>query len=218
MKTIGILLAAGKSTRCNCLKQFTALGNKSAVQLCIDEMVSSGIFSEIIIVVAEDQFVSFDCQHHTAVTGGKTRIESILNGALACPKCDCVIFHDAARPYFPAWGYREMIAMFKEQPARPMAVEQYVKDSMIHEVKDLVSVDRSNYIRIQTPNAFPLGLLLQITEEMVNGNSKADSVFGEYVASNRPYNLFPGDNIFNDKITTHGDLIHARSHFCKEQF
>jgi len=214
VKTVGILLAAGKSTRCDCLKQFTELGNKTAVQLCLEAMEESGIFSEIIIVIAEYQFTSFDRQHHTAVTGGETRIESIHKGALACPECDCVIFHDAARPYFPAWGYREIQQLFTTN-CQPTAVFQSISDSMM---KLGIPCKRSDYFRIQTPNVFPVRTLLDFTGYMINGECVADSVMGEYIACRKPFNRYDGDKIFNDKITTHGDLIHARSHFCREFF
>lgn len=87
-----ILLAGGKGERFGATipKQFMSLNGKKVIQYSLD--VIEPLVDEVIIV-SPNQYKDYLC-----VEPGETRGDSVKNGLDHCT-CDCVIVHEAVRPF-----------------------------------------------------------------------------------------------------------------------
>ena len=148
MKTIGVILAGGMGGRfgSNIPKQYMSLNGKLVIQYVINAFEESECFDKIIIV---GEYASIK---HEIVKGGKTRNESIQNALKACPvDTDCVLFHDAARPFIKAEDLKQYIDALKDNKVAVTSVK--ITDALCYS-KSQWSANRNDYTLIQTPEAF----------------------------------------------------------------
>lgn len=116
--------------------------------------------------------------------GGKTRQESCFNGLKAVRddpvlnQAEVVLIHDAVRPMVPADVVSRVIRAVKEgadavTPAIPVADSM----RMIGDADNTQVVDRSRLRAIQTPQGFPLDVILAAHERMAElGEDFTDDV------------------------------------------
>lgn len=96
------------------------------------------------------------------VLGGATRQQSVRNGleALADAGYDAVLIHDAARPFLPADMIDRLVdalgAHGAAVPVVPVADTLARADELLGDV-----ADRNGLVRVQTPQAFRFGAILQ---------------------------------------------------------
>ena len=170
--TAGILLAGGRGNRINSKvpKQFIKLEDKYLFEYPLESFERSGIFEHIVLVVPEDWIdfvrtrVSIDIH---VIVGGSTRSESVRNALdfLEKIKPDFVVIHDASRPFLKLSLLRRIVKSVLEKGAVTAALP--CVDAMV-ELEDFTHVNREEYIRIQTPQAFRYDIIKKAHEKRKN--------------------------------------------------
>ncbi len=149
--------------------------------------------------------------------GGATRQESVHNGLKTVrdepllANTQVVLIHDAVRPMVPASVVAEVIQTVRDG-AQAVAPAVPVSDSMRVLTDDGASrgVDRSNLRAIQTPQGFPLDVILQAHDQMAaSGAEFTDDVSCAEQAGHQ-VRLVPGSRL-SMKITEPSDLLVARA-------
>lgn len=149
--------------------------------------------------------------------GGATRQESVHNGLKTVrdhprlSKTKIVLIHDAVRPMVPANVVADVIRAVREG-AGAVAPAVVVSDSMRMLVGGgrTKAVDRSTLRAIQTPQGFPLDVIIDAHEKMAaSGDLFTDDVSCAEQAGHEVV-LVPGSRL-SMKITEPSDLTVARS-------
>jgi 2-C-methyl-D-erythritol 4-phosphate cytidylyltransferase len=174
--------------------------------------------SEKIILVLNPSFIDywgkicFDFAFttpHTIVEGGKTRTDSVKNGLAVIKDDGIVAIHDAVRPLVSRKLIEKLFDVAeKKGNAVPIVV---VKDSLrkIEKEKNY-SVDRKDYMAVQTPQCFRINKLKAAYNDITSKKFTDDaSVFEEM---GEKINLVEGES-FNIKITEAHDLKIAEALF-----
>ena len=164
MTVTALIVAAGKSERLGSgiPKQFRPIGSKAAVRWAVEGLLSHPGVREARVVVGEGQeeFAAAALKGLRVgqfIQGGAQRADSVRAG-LAAIDGDAVLVHDAARPFCPPAVIDRLIAQleFFEGAAPVLAVN----DTLARTSDRLGdAVDRSNLVRVQTPQAFRLEAL-----------------------------------------------------------
>jgi 2-C-methyl-D-erythritol 4-phosphate cytidylyltransferase/2-C-methyl-D-erythritol 2,4-cyclodiphosphate synthase len=159
-RTTALIVAAGQGERAGSeiAKQFRQFRGKPVLAHAIDALSQHPAIDEIHVVIGYDQ----EGLYRTAIgaraiddpiIGGTTRQESVRNGleALAASNPpDRVLIHDAARPFTPVAVIDRLIDALETEigavPALP------VVDSLAR--TNGSTVDRTDFVTIQTPQAF----------------------------------------------------------------
>lgn len=156
------------------------------------------------------------------VPGGRTRAESVLAGLEALPgELAIAMVHDAARPLVTAViierclaGVTESVGTVAGWPSVDSLKEVDEDGGVVH------SPDRARYWQAQTPQAFPLGVLLPAYREAVaSGLAATDDATVFKRAGGRVY-MVEGDR-WNLKVTVPEDLPVAEAlmaHAPENQF
>ncbi len=142
----------------------------------------------------------------TVVMGGRTRMESVLNGVRAVPEdCDYIAIGDGARPLIRPQEIRATLEKAWETGAAALGI--YLTDT-VKEVRDgviLRTIPRDVLVGIQTPQVFKRSEYLELAEKAAT----LDCVFTDdasiFEYFNRSVALVEGrrDNI---KITLPEDI------------
>ncbi len=165
MSFSAIILAAGsgKRTGLKYNKVLYEIHEKRILDYSIDTMKKFPIISEIILVVAQEEYDFFLKEYEDVVdiivVGGAERQDSVYQ-ALNKAKGDYVITHDGARPFIPLKAFKHMFELVSQYRSVTMGV--LVKDT-IQEVdgnRVVKTLNRSKLIATQTPQAFEKKLLL----------------------------------------------------------
>ncbi len=149
------------------------------------------------------------------VQGGAERAESVLSGvkgleALGARPGDVVLVHDAARPFPPVERFDELAAAATPDGALlavPMGDTVKRADG---EGRVTATVDRTGLWRAQTPQAFPLGLLVEALTRAVERGLPPTDEAGAVEALGRRPRIVVGDPR-NMKITVPEDLEMAQA-------
>jgi 2-C-methyl-D-erythritol 4-phosphate cytidylyltransferase/2-C-methyl-D-erythritol 2,4-cyclodiphosphate synthase len=130
----------------------------------VEGLLSAGA-SDVVVVVARDRLAQVDealqgLTGWTAVTGGRTRAESVQAGlaALRCGRNDPVLVHDAARPFVTRTHVDRLLSALEladgAVPALPVPDTLKRGEGLVDE-----TVSREGLWRAQTPQAFRFGRL-----------------------------------------------------------
>ena len=164
-------------------KQFDLLVGKPIISYSLDSFAKCDLVDFIIVALPQDmcdrklfqQLVPPE-KHKEAYTklkrlvgGGKTRAESTLNAlkAVKGPRDSYILVHDAARPLVAQQRIRECIKQLDNNDGAVLMlpatdslfmIEKSRRESSSSQ-RRLKPLIRSNYISLQTPQAFSLGLL-----------------------------------------------------------
>jgi 2-C-methyl-D-erythritol 4-phosphate cytidylyltransferase len=154
-------------------KQYASIANKPIIHHAIEACVTGGqCLSVTVALAAADQYwqsPNVDAPLNT-VTGGAERADSVFAALQSLRSRGVsddalVLVHDAARPYLPK---QDVAALLENVPddgaailATPVAdtIKQVSADSRVEK-----TVDRSQLWRALTPQAAPLGVLLDALE------------------------------------------------------
>ena len=176
-----VIVAGGMGTRMNSgvPKQFVQLKGKPVVQWCLECFNRVQEIDRLILVLPEDwldegrdKLINFDPHKpFNIVAGGETRQDSVSAGLSSIASDDgWVIIHDGARPAItPEIVSKTLHEAFEKGnavcavPSNDTLVR--VRDGQIHS-----SVNRSEIMRIQTPQIFPLTVM---RDAMKNAKEKA---------------------------------------------
>jgi len=208
-----IIVAGGKGLRMggDIPKQFLPVGGKPILMRTIDRFLKYDAGMQVVLVLPESQqdyWRSLCEQYHfvqpyTLANGGETRFHSVKNGlAKVAPDATLIGVHDGVRPFVSL----ETIRATYDEATRSEAVVPVVE--VVETVRHLadgksVTVPRSDYRLVQTPQVFSASLLRAAYEQpytdFFTDDASVVERFGHAVT------LVPG-NRENIKITTPFDL------------
>ena len=166
MSFSAVVVAAGEGLRAGPgePKAWRLLGGRALVRWSVEGLLSAGA-REVVVVVARDRLGAVDealagLEGWRAVTGGKTRADSVQAGlaALTCGRSQPVLVHDAARPFVTRAHVDRLLAALEladgAVPALPVPDTLKRGDGLVDE-----TVSREGLWRAQTPQAFRFGKL-----------------------------------------------------------
>lgn len=171
MRTVAIIVAAGKSTRIeNKLpKQFIEIFGKPVVVHTLEKFELCSSVDEILLVVPED-YLSYSIEIvnkfyfkkiNKIIPGGGKRQDSVYKGLLAVPhNTKIVVIHDGVRPLIKVSKIVESIKLCREFKAVILAVPvketvKRVEDSFV-----ITTLNRERLWSVQTPQTFDYKLIL----------------------------------------------------------
>lgn len=232
MNFFAIIVAGGKGLRmgADLPKQFLPIGGRPVLMHTLEafERAVPGIHLVLVLPADHQPFWNELCQRHaftlahTIATGGPTRFHSVLNGLqtilenetwLADRADALVAVHDGVRPFVASEVIRHCFESAREDgavvPVVPVVETLRQLDSAsTGEPEKSVTVDRSRFRLVQTPQTFQLTLLQQAYEQPFRDAFTDDASVVE--ALGHPITLVEG-NRENIKITTPFDLVVAEA-------
>ena len=187
-----IVLAGGRGTRFRQQKQFVMFQGKELWRHVFDKLLQL-IPRERVVVVGVD------------VPGGETRSGSVMNGLRVLEECSKVLLVEAARPLVTIEQLQQLI----EAEADSLTFVAPCVDTIIK--KDKTYLDRSDCLRLQTPQAFNYSLLKSAyaTGKYTDMTDETRVLFEEYGIA--PTFLDGGENLY--KVTYPKDLAFLEAHF-----
>lgn len=218
-----IIVAGGKGLRMggDIPKQFLPVGGKPILMRTIDRFLQYDEKMQVVLVLLESQqdYWRTLCdeyhfsQPYTLANGGETRFHSVKNGLVkVAPDALLIGVHDGVRPFVSL----DTIRATYEEASRSEAVVPVIE--VVETVRHLVdgksiTVPRSDYRLVQTPQVFSASLLRQAYEQPYTDFFTDDASVVERLG--HPVTLVSG-NRENIKITTPFDLTIAAS-WCLEE-
>ena len=218
-----IIVAGGKGLRMggDIPKQFLPVGGKPILMRTIDRFLQYDEKMQVVLVLPESQqdYWRTLCdeyhfsQPYTLANGGETRFHSVKNGLVkVAPDALLIGVHDGVRPFVSL----DTIRATYDEASRSEAVVPVIE--VVETVRHLVdgksiTVPRSDYRLVQTPQVFSASLLRQAYEQPYTDFFTDDASVVERLG--HPVTLVPG-NRENIKITTPFDLTIAAS-WCLEE-
>ena len=208
-----IIPAGGSSNRYSTEKSKLQelINNKSILEHTISAFSKTTSITKIIIAYPEkdgDWFhkIKQNFSNVILIKGGKTRAESVLNAfsQISDTECSHVMIHDAARPNVSQQLIDTIIKTSESEPAiiPGINVTDTLKEVENNKVKN--TINREQYVAVQTPQLFSYPLLKKCYESIENITSFTDE--GSLVeALNQPVHIIDGEKP-NIKITHPIDL------------
>lgn len=214
MKKYLIAVAGGKGLRMggNLPKQFIPLKGKPVLMRTLETFFSCGMDMEFIVVLPEEQQTYWKhlcTEHdfhipHLVALGGESRFHSVKNGLTLIQGTEGIVgVHDGVRPFVAPEVIAECYRLAEEKEAVIPAVD--VVETIRHVSPDgkSLTVPRSDYKIVQTPQVFTVELLKRAyTQDYAPGFTDDASVVEAW---GHPVCLVPG-NRENIKLTTPFDL------------
>lgn len=171
MRNIAVILLAGSSKRFRdkTPKQFFEVNAHPLCYYSIKPFVDSKTIDEIVLVSKEEYFgklkeiISPFNKQINLVKGGETRYESVSNALKYLSENfsddDNILVHDGARLFVNEEQIISLADSLNKYQASTLAIpmEDTIATTLNDEIKEVP--DRSNYVRIQTPQAFKLKTL-----------------------------------------------------------
>ncbi|MGH6910093.1 MAG: bifunctional 2-C-methyl-D-erythritol 4-phosphate cytidylyltransferase/2-C-methyl-D-erythritol 2,4-cyclodiphosphate synthase [Phenylobacterium sp.] len=214
MSFSAVVVAAGAGLRAGPgePKAWRMLGQRPLIRWSVEGLLSAGA-REVVVVVARDRLGQVDealvgLTGWRAVTGGKTRADSVQAGlaAITATRNQPVLIHDAARPFVSRVHVDRLLAALDiadgAVPALPVPDTLKRGDGLVDE-----TVSREGLWRAQTPQAFRFGKLTAAykrwpaTEEPTDDASVMERAGGSVA-------LTPGDPMLM-KLTWPEDFLMA---------
>ena len=159
-----IIPAAGSSSRFGgkIPKQFLKIGNETVIEKSVNKFLEIEFIKKIYIAIDPNETLikSQSFFNHPKVTitqGGSTRSESVYKAVLAIDnEIDIVVIHDAARPWVSKKLIDKLILEFiNDQSIQGLYPVISIIDSLrMKKDKDLIPVNREDFLTIQTPQIF----------------------------------------------------------------
>ena len=187
MSVWAVVVAAGGGRRFGAAKQFADLAGRPVVDWSLD--VARSVCDGTVLVVPADapgKYAVLDGASaeggagaegvstaanggggrpaYVIVVGGATRSESVRRGLAAVPQgADVIVVHDAARPLAPIGLWRAVVSAV-EAGADGAIPGAPVSDTVkrIGDGGQLVTLDRSELVAVQTPQAFVASVLRRV--------------------------------------------------------
>ena len=214
MSFSAVVVAAGAGLRAGPgePKAWRSVGGRSLIRWSVEGLLSAGA-REVVVVVAHDRIAQVDetlagLVGWNAVTGGRTRAESVQAGlaALSAQRNQPVLIHDAARPFVT----REHVdRLLKALDVADGAIPVLPVPDTLKRGEDLVdeTVPREGLWRAQTPQAFKVGRIKAAYRRWPTGEEPTDDASvmeraGGHVA------MVPGDPMLM-KLTYPPDFLLA---------
>jgi 2-C-methyl-D-erythritol 4-phosphate cytidylyltransferase/2-C-methyl-D-erythritol 2,4-cyclodiphosphate synthase len=153
--TVAVIVAAGKGERAGgaCPKQFAMLGGRPLLGWSHAALSAHPRIDRVVAIVAPGQEAHVPAGIEALAVGGATRRESVRNALAAVGGAARVLIHDAARPFVPAAVVDRLLDALDHAPGTVPVLP--VADTLARRGDGAV-VDRSQLVRVQTPQAFRL--------------------------------------------------------------
>ncbi len=217
-----IIVAAGTGNRFGSTlpKQYCLLSGRPVLMTTIDCFRSSRPDADIVLVLSESmtEYWRSLCEQYGfkspgVVYGGSTRAESVKNALLAmdCHPEAIVLVHDGARPLVDSGTISRVIARISDSEADGVIPVVAVTDSLRKTGDNdcSVSVDRSRFKAVQTPQCFRFGKLLKAYENELDQSVTDDASAMERAGFN--HIVLTDGNPENIKITHPFDILLAEA-------
>lgn len=215
--TVGIVLAAGSSTRMGQNKMFIAIGGRTVIERSLLALENADCLSRIIIVCRRQDIEEVDLAArktlsipYEIVEGGRERQHSVGNALKSAKGADVVVVHDGARCFVNPALIRKCVETAYKTGAAAAGVKEKDTIKVVEGSVIADTLDRDKLVNIQTPQAFKYDLLMD-----AHTKAKADGFIGtdDCVLLERmgtPVSFVEAhyDNI---KITTQEDLSYGRA-------
>ncbi len=213
---VGVLLCAGGSTRMGFDKLLTPIAGKTAIERSMEALLLGGV-DEIVFAVspATRAFVeSLVCPVPSQIVeGGETRALSVLHALRAIEHGQIVAIHDAARCLISPETVRESIASAIAYGSGVVAGR--VTDTIVQlGGGTATTLDRSQLIRMQTPQTFRLDRILRAYE--TGDLSRVTDDCALYIAAGyEPRFVYTEGEAANQKLTTGADWQLALASYAR---
>jgi 2-C-methyl-D-erythritol 4-phosphate cytidylyltransferase len=217
MKKFVIIVAGGSGSRMGTEipKQFLELCGKPVLMHTIQVFHDFDPESKIILVLPEDQQLFWEglCLKHSfslvhqVVSGGKTRFHSVQNGLSQIDGEGIVFIHDGVRPLVSRETLGRCLETAQES-GNAIPVLPVTESLRKLEGEQNISVDRSQYFSVQTPQTFRSNQILEAFQQDFDPAFTDDASVAEKAGFS--IQMVEG-NRENIKITTPTDLIIAEA-------
>lgn len=215
-RAAAIILAGGAGVRMGGDKQYMLVAGRPVIEHTADAFIKSGLFDEIIVALTPE-----NASRHgdywkdkgiKVAPAGATRMGSLRNSfALLSPGMEIVAVHDGARPFITEPIIRECLEKAKEcgaaVPGVPLkdTVKRFSKEDGTYQE----TLNRSEYMAVQTPQCYRYSVLADIMKAADGGKDYTDeSQVLEHLGINPAVSRGCYRNI---KITTPEDLLIAEA-------
>lgn len=172
MRSGVLIVAAGRGRRFGdpLPKQYLPVAGICSLRRCLDRFLGLGSIGPVQVVIHPDDMPLYheaiagvsDSRLLPPVGGGETRAKSVTCGlrALEAQALDCVLVHDAARPFVSDRIIGDILAVLETGTAAFAALP--IVDALwrVEEGAVLSPVAREGLWRAQTPQGFPFAPLL----------------------------------------------------------
>ncbi|MDQ6928122.1 MAG: 2-C-methyl-D-erythritol 4-phosphate cytidylyltransferase [Actinomycetota bacterium] len=202
-----IVVAAGAGVRFGARKQYERLDTRRVLDWAVASARAAS--DGVVLVVPAELAGNNEDEPNAVVSGGATRSASVRAGLAAVPpEADVIVVHDAARPLAQAWLFKSVIVAVRAGadgavPGLPIAdTVKRVRDGEVR-----ATLDRSDLVSVQTPQAFRAGALRQAHAD--GGEASDDAALVE--AAGGRVVVVAGDPL-NTKVTSPDDLARARDY------
>ena len=215
-----LITAAGSSTRYGKNKMLEPIQGKPLLIRTLERFLACGEIEEIIVTARSSDKKTYEELTRTLdivkiVTGGKQRIESLLN-ALNASSGNILITHDGARPLVTPDLIEELISWVKKTGAAMTAVNPTatVKITDNQSMKIVRTLPRVKTWIAQTPQGYNREILKQAMEKAVREKYFVPTDDSEIVARMTSHDIVvvPGDHS-NIKVTHRSDIAIANKLF-----
>jgi 2-C-methyl-D-erythritol 4-phosphate cytidylyltransferase len=215
-----LITAAGSSTRYGKNKMLEPVQGKPLLIRTLERFLACGEIEEIIVTARSSDKKTYEEMTRALdivkiVTGGKQRIESLLN-ALNASSGDILITHDGARPLVTPDLIEELIAWVKKTGAAMTAINPTatVKITDNQSMKITGTLPRVKTWIAQTPQGYNREILKQAMEKAVREKYFVPTDDSEIVARMTSHDIVvvPGDHS-NIKVTHRSDIVIANELF-----
>ncbi len=214
MEVVAVVAAAGLGTRlgrgCKAMVRLNGrslLARALTLFLALDEVtriVVVGPPGEMEVVSAEVRSVAAG-RHVIVGPGGATRQESVRAGLERAAGAHYVLIHDAARPLASAELCRRVLAGAIQFGAAIPGVQPQDAVRRVAAGRLAESLDRSELVLAQTPQAFAYGLIMKAHQAAHRAGQQADDDAQLMLAAGHPVLVVAGEAT-NIKLTTEADM------------
>lgn len=210
-----VVVAAGSSERMGKDKLLLELCGMPVLARTLIAFQHSSVVDEIVVVTRNDRIEEIADLCHSygisktskVVSGGATRMESALAGVSAV-KCSAglIAIHDGARPLITADLIERTVKAAAEYMAAVPAIKSTDTLKLIDENGFIVAtVDRSNTVRVQTPQIFDADLIKGALTKAVTDKLEITDDCSAIERMGFKVKMVEGD-VNNIKLTTPEDI------------
>jgi len=214
---IAIIVAGGKGLRmqADIPKQFIELCGKPVLMYTLEAFHRYNTSIQLIVVLPATQidFWKFLCKkhyfelNHKIVSGGQTRYQSVKNGLKVINESAMIAVHDGVRPFV---SIQTIARCFEDADKYGSAIPVMDLEESIRQVDESgsLSIDRTSYKLVQTPQVFNSEILKKAYEQSFSPLFTDDASVVEALGTK--IHLVEG-NRENIKITTGFDIVLAET-------
>lgn len=204
---IGIILAAGKSTRFGQDKPFFKIKGKTLLERSFEAM--SGL-DELIVVTNSACCDKFETKHTVVVNDIDCRLESIRTALCHIQTADNVIIHDVARPFITKQHIDVMLHEAKTYPCVQYCLK--IVNGLIKKTDaGYFQADRDQYIELCTPQLVNYQLCDMLFKNHIN--QMTYEVIPTLKWFQKDFKLLEGEWADLRKITTPSDALETSCDF-----